>query len=32
MGKEILTFGNMEIEKDKYYNYKSPIVFRRCRY
>ena len=25
MGKEILTFGNIEIEKDKFYRYKSPV-------
>ena len=25
MGKEILTFGNIEIEKDKFYHYKGPI-------
>ena len=25
MGKEILTFGHIEIEKDKCYRYKSPI-------
>ena len=25
MGKEILTFGDIAIEKDKFYRYKSPI-------
>ena len=25
MGKQILTFGDIEIEKDKFYRYKSPI-------
>ena len=25
MGKEILTFSNFEIEKDKSYNHKTPI-------
>ena len=25
MGKEILSFGNIEIEKHKFYQYKSPI-------
>ena len=25
MGKEILTFGDIEIEKDKFYYYKTPI-------
>ena len=25
MGKEILSFGNIEIEKHKFYRYKSPI-------
>ena len=32
MGKDILTFGDIEIEKNKFYRYKIPIVFRRCRY
>ena len=31
MGKEILTFGDIEIKKHKLYCYKCPI-FRRCRY
>ena len=26
MGKNILTFGDIEIEKDKFYHHKSPIV------
>ena len=25
MGKEILTFGNIEIEKNKIYHHKTPI-------
>ena len=25
MGKKNLTFGDIEIEKDKFYHYKSPI-------
>ena len=25
MGNEILTFGNIEIEKTKFYHHKSPI-------
>ena len=25
MGKEILTFGNIEIEKSKFYHHKTPI-------
>ena len=32
MGKEILTFGNVEIENNKFYHHKSPIVFGRRRY
>ena len=31
MGKEILTFGDIEIEKNKFYRHKTPI-FKRCRY
>ena len=31
MGKEILTFGDTEIEKDKFYRCESKF-FRRCRY
>ena len=26
MGKEILTFGNIEIEKNKFYRHKTPII------
>ena len=32
MGKKILTFGNIEIEKNKFYHRKTPILFGRCRY
>ena len=28
MGKEILTFGDTEIEKNKFYRYKSPIFLK----
>ena len=28
MDKEILTFGDIEIEKNKFYRYKSPIFFK----
>ena len=28
MGKEILTFGDIEIEKNKFYRYKSPIFLK----
>ena len=28
MGKEILTFGNIEIEKDKFYHNKIPVNLR----
>ena len=27
-GKEILTFGNIEIEKSKFYHYKNPVFLR----
>ena len=27
MGKEIKTFGDVEIEKNKFYRYKSPIFY-----
>ena len=27
MGKEVLTFGNIEIEKNKFYRHKTPIFF-----
>ena len=26
MGKEILTFGDVEIEKNKFYRHKTPIL------
>ena len=28
MGKGILTFGDVEIEKNKHYRYKSPIFLK----
>ena len=28
MGKEILTFGDTEIEKNKFYHYKTPILLK----
>ena len=28
MGKEVLVFGNIEIEKNKFYHYKSPVPLR----
>ena len=28
MGKEILTFGDIEIEKDKFYSHKTPILLK----
>ena len=28
MGKEMLTFGNIEIEKNKFYRHKSPIFYK----
>ena len=28
MGKEILTFRNIEIEKNKFYRHKSPICLK----
>ena len=31
MGKKILAFGNIEIEKKLFYCYKNPI-FLRCRF
>ena len=31
MGKEILTFGDIETEKYKFYRYKSAIL-KGCRY
>ena len=32
MGKEVLTFGNTEMAKNKFYHNKTPIFFKRCRY
>ena len=32
MGQENLTFGNIEIEKNKFYCHKSPIFKKICRY
>ena len=32
MGKEILTFGDIEIENNKFYCNKIPIFLKRCRY
>ena len=33
MGKEILTFGNIKIEKNKFYRHKNPIFLGDvCRY
>ena len=28
MGKEILTFGDIEIKRNKFYRYKSPVPLR----
>ena len=28
MGKEILTFGDVKINEDKFYRYKSPIFLK----
>ena len=28
MGKEFLTFGSIEIEKNKFYRHKSPVLLR----
>ena len=28
MGKEIIMFGDVEIEKHKFYRYESPILFQ----
>ena len=28
MGKETLTFGDVEIEKNKFYRHKSPISYK----
>ena len=32
MSKEILMFGNTEIEKKKFYRSEIPIFFKKCRY
>ena len=32
MGKEILKFGDIEIEKNKFYHHKTPIFGGRCIY
>ena len=32
MGKEVLTFEDIEIEKNKFYHNKTSIFFERCRY
>ena len=32
MDKYIITFGNIEVEKSKFYRYRSRIFFMRCRY
>ena len=32
MSKEILTFGDIETEKNKFYCHESVIFLRRCRY
>ena len=32
MGKEISTFWDIEIEKNKFYRNKAPILFKGCRY
>ena len=32
MGKEILTFGNIEIEKKNFFPVKGLLIFERCRY
>ena len=32
MGKEILAFGDIEIQKNNHYRYKTPILGGRCRY
>ena len=31
MGKEILTFGDVEIQKNKFYSSKTSIFFKGCR-
>ena len=32
MGKEILTFGDIEIEKNKFYRNKTPVFFKGYRH
>ena len=32
IGKYIITFGNIEVEKSKFYRFRSRIFFMRCRY
>ena len=32
MVKEILRFGDIEIEKKSFYHHENPILFKRCRY
>ena len=32
MGKEILTFGDIEVEKNKFYHNKTAIFFKGCSY
>ena len=29
---DVLTFGDTEIEKNKFYRSKTTIVFKKCRY
>ena len=31
MAKEILMFGYIEIEKNNFYCYQTPIFFKRCK-
>ena len=32
IGKEILTFENIEIEKSKFYHHKASVFFLKCIY
>ena len=32
MGKDIITFGDIETEKNEFYHHKSPIFLKRCTY
>ena len=32
LSMKILTFGDVEIEKNKFYHHKNPNFFGRCRY